>query len=391
MTAIMATVLSFLLWPSPQSALGAPSRAGDGPLYFWANLASPVKSSVPGFKNPPVIKPSSLLIFEDGSWLIEGLHWTGWGSPVAVAHGKSNADTDKPNVAEGKRIITPAKVVLYDPGVFRGRRVYRCIRMKLRPPARFQPSCLQRSGGIVALGPPGFGTPVGGGTAEKAVRHIDDFFTFGNLVWCQIDQINGASCGTDPAPPTHSASLDENGKVEICSVEKLEYPGGPGQPPLGCFQQWPDEKLPVLHEGEVTVVAGIRCTAEPMHLTCVKTSGHGKGTGFAINADLVAELGLAPKGAPPSTALLERASTRPACTKRALTRGLHRAGLPGYIDGHTFDCAGRFAYAGVIVDRNEVTVLFRAHGQNWRPADRGIYCENGSVPKVIFRPACETN
>ncbi|MGH2938622.1 MAG: hypothetical protein ACRDPE_10940 [Solirubrobacterales bacterium] len=483
-----------------------------GPIYFWANLTSPIRSPLHGFPNPPVIRPSSLLIFQDGSWLIEGLHWTGWGSPVAVAHGKSNSDTDKPNVAEGKRIITPAKVALYDPGVFEGRRVYRCIRMKLRPPAKFQPQCLRRSGSIVALGGPGFGTPVGGGAAEGGARHIDDFFAPGRKVWCQISRINGASCGTDPSPPTHAAFLDENGKVEICSVEKLEYPGGPGQPPLGCYQQWPDEKLPILREGEITTVAGIRCTSEPMGITCVKTSGQGKGKGFRINGDLAAEPGLAPKSTSPSSASFERkdstspptsrdvradigscgslktkdgvtydmtivkgspscsmvrrimkrfghpiskkpkyycgvkgyeceysiypegwrcggffqghfqcwhgandparadeifegvdalevkrpsrlefAANPPACTKRALTKGLDRAGLPGYIDRDSFGCAGNFAYAGVIIGRDAATVLFRAHGQSWRPANRSIYCENGSVPKAIYRQGCETN
>jgi hypothetical protein len=84
-------------------------------------------------------------------------------------------------------------------------------------------------------------------------------------------------------------------------------------------------------------------------------------------------------------------ASRLACTRRALTKGLRRGGLRGYIDGHTFGCAGRFAYAGVIVDGNEVTVLFRARGRGWHPADRSRYCVNGSVPKAIYRPACETN
>lgn len=247
---VLALMASMLI---PGTAAAGPS----GPIYFWANLGNPVKSPVRGLHNPPVIRPSSLLLFEDGSWLIEKLHWTGWGSPVAVAQGKSNSDNDKPNVAKGKRIITPAKVTLYKPGVFEGRRVYRCIRIKLQPPAHYEASCLERSGSTVGLGPPGVGTPVGGEAAEGAARRVDE--------------------------------------------------------------------------------------------------------------------------------------SLPACTKRALTKGLRNGGLRGYIPRDTFGCAGNFAYAGVIVDDNEVTVLFRARGSGWHPVDRGRYCENGSVPKAIYRLGCESN
>jgi hypothetical protein len=245
--------------PHPVSA-GVDRGQGASPIYFWANLGYPVKTPVRGFSNPPVIRPSTFTIFEDGSWEIEKLHWTGWGSPVAKATGTSNADTDDPNVAEGKRILTPAKVTLYDPGTFGGRRVYRCIRIKLRKPASFPTSCLQRTGSSVGLSPPGTGTPVGNEADEE---------------------------------------------------------GAPGA--------------------------------------------------------------------------LKLAAPRPACTRRALTEGLRQGGLRGYIDGDTFGCAGRFAYAGVIVDGNEVTVLFRAVGRRWHPASRARFCGDGSVPKQIYQPACETN
>jgi hypothetical protein len=140
-----------------------PDLAGAAkPIYFWANLGNPVKSSVHGIPNPPVIRPSSFVIFEDGQWVIEKLHWTGWGSSVAKATGKSSSSDDKPNAVEGKRIITWAKVTLYDPGVFDGRRVYRCIRIEVPPPAEFGTRCLERTGKTVGLGTPGFGTPVGG-------------------------------------------------------------------------------------------------------------------------------------------------------------------------------------------------------------------------------------
>jgi hypothetical protein len=383
----LALALSLLIGASAAADAGT-ARADRGqkvgPIYFWANLGNPVKTPVHGFPNPPVIRPSTFILFEDGSWVIEKLHWKGWGSPVAKATGKSNADTDEPNVAEGKRIITPAKVILYNPGTFGGRRVYRCIRIKLKKPAHYTPSCLQRTGNSVILGPPGTGTPVGKEAAEEGARHIDEFFSPGRKIWCQISHLDGeASCGTYPEPPTHAAFLAKSGTVEICSVEKLEYPNGVGHgPPAGCFQNWPSNELPVLRVGEATNVGGVRCTSGTDGITCVRTTGPGKGNGFRIDAQEAV-------GLPSPT--LQLAARRPACTKRALTKGLHQGGLRGYIAGETFGCAGSFAYAGVIVDGNEVTVLFRAAGRRWHPASRARFCENGSVPKQIYRPACESN
>jgi hypothetical protein len=92
-----------------------------------------------------------------------------------------------------------------------------------------------------------------------------------------------------------------------------------------------------------------------------------------------------------SRVALELAGHRPACTKRALTRGLHRSGQRGYIDRDGFGCAGRFAFAAVIVDDVEITVLFRATDGRWHSASRARFCEDGTVPKKIYRPACETN
>jgi hypothetical protein len=89
-----------------------------------------------------------------------------------------------------------------------------------------------------------------------------------------------------------------------------------------------------------------------------------------------------------------RAPSAP-CTKPALTAGLRRGKLHGSIDGHGFGCAGRFAFAAVLVGSGneavEITVLFRADAGRWQVASRAKYCENGSVPAKIRRPACETN
>jgi hypothetical protein len=83
------------------------------------------------------------------------------------------------------------------------------------------------------------------------------------------------------------------------------------------------------------------------------------------------------------------------CTESALAAALRRSPLRGRIDGNSWGCAGRFAYAGVIVaagnSSDEITVLFRAGSGGWEVASRGKYCEDGSVPARIRRPACESN
>jgi len=58
-------------------------------IYFYGNVSAVINS--PYEKNPLVVQPASLLLFQDGSWIIDGLHWSGWGSPVAHASGVSHA------------------------------------------------------------------------------------------------------------------------------------------------------------------------------------------------------------------------------------------------------------------------------------------------------------
>ena len=65
------------------------------------------------------------------------------------------------------------------------------------------------------------------------------------------------------------------------------------------------------------------------------------------------------------------------------------------VDG--YGCSGNFAYAFVTVTDQqgqpvaEVTDLFMAVSGAWQPADRSVYCVNGSVPADIYQKACQTN
>jgi hypothetical protein len=123
---------------------GSPSKppSATGAVYFFADFLNAVKST-----SVRVVEPSALALFADGSWVLEGLKWTGWGSSVAHATGTSSASDGIPNQAQGKRLLTPAEATLSSPGSFLGRRVYRCIQVSVQPPAKFGgKKCLKRTG-----------------------------------------------------------------------------------------------------------------------------------------------------------------------------------------------------------------------------------------------------
>ena len=92
---------------------------------------------------PPQVKPSTWLMFADGSWLIVKLKWTGWGGSVAHGTGISSASDGIPNLAQGKRIKKPAAVTLWNPGTVLGHRVYRCFSLTVGKQVNSPTDCLQ--------------------------------------------------------------------------------------------------------------------------------------------------------------------------------------------------------------------------------------------------------
>jgi hypothetical protein len=137
-----AAALAFVLPAAAQAKL-------PQPIYFWSNIPEPVSSSF--FNNPLVIRPSGFTLFEDGQWVLQDMHWSGWGSSVAHATGISSSSNDIPNVAQGKRIKTWAHVTLSNPGRFHGHEVYRCFKLTVPPPAHYPPSCLAHTGSLWIL------------------------------------------------------------------------------------------------------------------------------------------------------------------------------------------------------------------------------------------------
>jgi len=125
---------------------------------------------------------------------------------------------------------------------------------------------------------------VGGASIRPAPLRLESFLSPDRKVWCSIlaGPPASAGCGTEPTPPTHSAQVDANGEVTLCSVSKLEYPGG-SRAPNGCYQNW-DPHLPVLAVGQEVELGGFRCVSAANGITCTVISGAGAGRGFRVSA-----------------------------------------------------------------------------------------------------------
>jgi hypothetical protein len=86
-------------------------------------------------------------------------------------------------------------------------------------------------------------------------------------------------------------------------------------------------------------------------------------------------------------------TSHPACTRAGLQTGLSR-GSDKVSGAHVikpFGCSGNWAYAAVNTKRFTLTSLFHVSSGRWVTIKRTPACTNGSVPKAIRRPACETN
>src|ERR1700730_11607674 len=84
----------------PAVAVGAIPQ----PIYFWGSVVAVIKAPGQPPATPALIRPTAILLAEDGSSVIEHLQWTGWGASVAHATGISSASNGIPNMAQGKRI-----------------------------------------------------------------------------------------------------------------------------------------------------------------------------------------------------------------------------------------------------------------------------------------------
>lgn len=111
--------------------LAAGANPGAGRIGFYGDIGNIINS-----RNPLLVRPSTLLLAEDGSVALVHLRWSGWGTSVARATGVWSASDGIPDQATGKRTQRPARLTLSSPGLVGGHRVYRCFRITPAHPRR---------------------------------------------------------------------------------------------------------------------------------------------------------------------------------------------------------------------------------------------------------------
>jgi hypothetical protein len=239
-------------------------------VVFYANLAD----SVPGMAynpNTPRVRPTLLLMFEDGSWVIKNLRWSSWGGAVARATGISSASTGVPDQATAPRIDKPAQVVVSHPERLFGREVYGCFQLTVpSSPASDQHECLKRSHGNQYDY-----TPVSKPTSKPAPKVVR-FYTPSRNIHCEMSD-NGSSQSSvfcDMEKPPAIVGVLASGHVTI-------HRGGSGN-----FGEGPPFRL--LRYGSFATVGRFRCKSAFTGVTCVLTA---TGKGFFISKQSVKAVG----------------------------------------------------------------------------------------------------
>jgi hypothetical protein len=266
--------------------LTLPALAQSGvpqPIYFWGSVSATIGAPGQSSYNPEVIRPSAIGMFADGSWDVDHLHWTGWGSSMAHATGISSASNGIPNMAQGKRIKKPAQITLSSPGPFQGREVYRCFTLTVpSSPRSDQHLCLERAGSGWALGSTTQGsTATSTTTPTTGTAASGSFYSPSHNLSCEID--DGGSgiqaqvyCQSWNQPSSVHLGLD--GKLDICS--------GAGAA-TRCLGN-PGENTPTLSYGKQVSVGRFRCSSEQAGVTCTVIRS---GKGFLIDSSGVTPVG----------------------------------------------------------------------------------------------------
>ena len=274
-TALLATSA----WLSAGSADAGGARA-SAQVVFYADVANLVPGTPPYSKAVPSVRPNLVLMFQDGSWVIEKLHWSSWGGPVARATGISSASNCQPNCAQGKRRNDPVQFVISQPRHLFGHTVYACYQLTdPKAPQTDQHDCLKHAYGSQYTYSPVAGAPL----------HVSSFLSPDRKIWCVLENSPGlreADCLYAANPPTagqnapgqeYAATLHQNGQLVTCAWQ-------PSQPGVdACDQNW-DPSATVLKSGEVDVIYQYRCQAASTAINCKVDTGTGTGKGFTITS-----------------------------------------------------------------------------------------------------------
>ena len=263
---LAAALVATPAWLSAGPADASGARASMQ-VVFYADVAGLVPGTPPLLKAVPSVRPSLVLMFQDGSWFIKKLHWSSWGGAVARATGVSSASNCQPNCAQGKRTNDPVQFVLSRPRHLFGHTVYACYQLTdPKAPQTDQHDCLKHA----------YGNQYGYSPVAGSPLHLSGFLSPDRKIWCVLPScVYGGPAGY--LGNEYSASLDANGRLTTCAWH-------PGQSPLAaCVQAW-DSSAPVLRSGQVDVFSQFRCQAASAAITCTVDTGTGKGKGFTISA-----------------------------------------------------------------------------------------------------------
>jgi hypothetical protein len=254
-------------------ALLGSASAADGaipqPVSFWESTAATIAG--PGQQSlPPVIRPKMIALFADGSWDVEQLRWSGWGSSVARATGISSASNGIPNQAEGKRIKSAARVTLSKPGKFEGREVYRCFTLTIPSrPSSNQHLCLKQEGDSWYLA----ATP----STPRRPTTTTDFLARSIGGGCSMSTLR-VTCETYDMPG-QVATLKPSGAVTICVLPSSANSCGQGD--FG-------EHTPHYGVGKNVTVGRFRCQVLAAGVRCTMTT---TGKGFLISKTDIKRVG----------------------------------------------------------------------------------------------------
>jgi hypothetical protein len=271
----LAVVASLALGLVVSTAEAGPAQAGRqaAEISFYSDINQPI--NFPSIKNPLVVRPAGLYLFEDGSWRLQDLQWSGWGTSVASASGISSSSDCKPNCAAGQRTETPAQFTVSSPGRVLGHQVYRCYQLVVPShPSSNQHGCLGRTGSLIAYtsaSKPSLGAP--------KVTHIK-FYTPSRNIYCGITDNGSTQAGVfcEVLKPPAIASMGVSGRVRIARGARQV-----GNPGVGDFNS--SHLLPY---GSSATVGRFGCKSAFAGVTCVVIK---TGKGFFISKQSVKAVG----------------------------------------------------------------------------------------------------
>ena len=139
---VLAASLAGMVARPELPAVAAAQDQPSGQISFYSDLGNMAN------KSSLVVRPSTLMLVEDGSVALIHLQWSGWGTSVAHSTGIWSASNGFPSQATGKRTTSPARLKLSSPGLVLGHRVYRCYQIYPPHPRRdiADHACMQQQG-----------------------------------------------------------------------------------------------------------------------------------------------------------------------------------------------------------------------------------------------------